>query len=94
MPPRRVDGVDAQHELAPAITAFGESRSDDPPRALLCFRSYGVFEIEDQPVGRQSSRFLQQPRVRAGHIEKAAAGARRGGHRGETAWQKSYSAAE
>ena len=81
MPPRRIDRVDAQHELASAIAALGESRRDDRPRALLRFRRHGVFEIEDQPVGRQLPRFLQRPRVRAGHEKNTAARAKHGRYR-------------
>jgi len=77
MPPRRVDRVHPQYQLAVAVAALGESRPNNRPRVLFRLRSHGVFEVEDQAVGRQNSRFLERAWVRAGHKKEAAARPRR-----------------
>jgi hypothetical protein len=78
--PRGVEGIDAQHQLAPAIAAGGERCRDNRPGFLLRLRRHCIFEIDDQPVRGQRARFLQGSRVRAGHEEKAAVRAKDGGH--------------
>ena len=63
MAPRRVERIDAQHELALAVAARSQRRSGNRARSFLRVRGDRIFEIDDQPVGRQAARLFQGPWV-------------------------------
>ena len=63
MAPRRVELIDAQHELARAVAARSQRRRDDRSGSFLGVRGNCIFEIDDQSVGRQAARLFQGPWV-------------------------------
>ncbi len=71
-PPARIEAVDPHHDFA--VAEAGRERVDD---GLACrglgVRRHRVFEIENQAIGRQVAGFFQRPRIRARHIQNAAA---------------------
>ena len=74
--PGRVQAVDPDHELAAAVSRLGGQRVPDRvPTLRLGVGDDRVLEVEDQRVGRELATLLERPRVRARHVEDAAAGA-------------------
>ena len=59
MAPRRVERIHAQHELARAVAARSQRRRDNRSRSVLRVQGDRIFEIDDQPVGRQAARLFQ-----------------------------------
>ena len=71
--PRRVEGIDAHHELTPTITPGSNRRRDLGPGDLLGLGRDRVFEIEDERIGGKRPCLLQRPRIRAWEVKEAAA---------------------
>ena len=71
--PGGLDGVDADDELAPPVAAALHGRADVVARRDLAFGRDGIFQVEDQRVGRKRLRLFQRALVGARHVEHAAA---------------------
>ncbi len=72
-PPRRIQRVDADQDLAPAESAGRDRLRDLVARQRLGVGRHGILEIENDAVGRQDSGLFQRPRIRSRHEQKAAA---------------------
>ena len=72
--PGRLERVHAHDELAPAIAAGREGCGDLSARRGLGVGGDRVLEVEDERVRRQRARLLERARVRARHVQHAAAG--------------------
>ncbi len=71
-PPRRIERIDAHQHFAAAKTAFRQRAGDLRPRGFLGVGRDGIFEVEDDAVGRQKPRFFQRARIRSRHEQQTA----------------------
>ena len=62
-PPRRIQRVDADQDLALAEAAFGDRLRDLVARHGLGVRRHRILEVEDDAVGGQVTGLFQRPRV-------------------------------
>ena len=72
-PPRRIEGVDADQDLALAETPCRDRLGDLVAGQRLGVGRHRILEVEDDAVGGQIARLFQRPRIRSGHEEQAAA---------------------
>ena len=77
-PPRRIQRVDADQDLALAETPGRDGLGDLVARQRLGLRRDGILEVEDDAVGGEVPRLFQRPRIRTGHEQQAAARADHG----------------
>ncbi len=80
--------VDAQQDLAAAITALLERGEHLGASRLLGIGRDRVLEIEDQPVGGQGAGLVERARVGSRHIENGTTRANGRGH-GVSFWRPS-----
>ena len=72
-PPRRIQRVDPDQDLALAVAAGRDGLRNLVARQRLGVRGDGILEIEDEAVGGQIARLFQRPHVRSGHEQQTSA---------------------
>ncbi len=72
--PGRLQPVDADDGAAAPETAGFHGRGNEVSGLGFLLRGNGVFEIEDERVGRQRPGFFQDARLVAGHVEHGTEG--------------------
>ena len=72
-PPGRIQRIDAHDHFAPAEAARNDGLPDLRARGCLRVRRNGVFEVENDRIGRKRARLLDGARIGSGHVKDAAA---------------------